>query len=390
MQLRRLRLRGTVRMRFTVLYAGLFLVSGAVLLAIAAFVASGSRVAEAAPGAVPELPVAGPAQARIHRLEQQLTEADATQARQVLRGSAVALGVMAVVSVGLGRLVAGRVLLPLRTMTSATRRISADNLHSRLGVTGPGDEVKDLADTIDGLLERLEGSFEAQRRFVANASHELRTPLATMRATLDVTVAKPGPVPAQTIALAGRLRTELDRVDGLLEAFLVLARTQYGGFTDSGRVGLDGLVAESLAVRADEIAAGDLTAEHEDGTGGPAYVWGSASLLRRVVDNLLDNAVRHNRNGGRLRVGAHVEGQWVRLVVESDGPVLDPGQTARLGRPFSRLSPDRTGGGQGSGLGLSIVAAVADAHHGGLELLPRPEGGLRAVVTLPRSAGSEA
>ena len=135
---------------------------------------------------------------------------------------------MTVVSAVLGWIVAGRVLRPLRQITAATRRISADNLHERLAMPGPGDELKDLADTIDGLLERLEGAFAAQRRFVANASHELRTPLATMRASLDVAVAKPEPVPAQTVALAGRLRTELDRVDRLLEGFLVLARAQHG------------------------------------------------------------------------------------------------------------------------------------------------------------------
>ena len=143
-------------------------------------------------------------------------------------GSVVALAIMAVVSVVLGWFAAHRVLRPLRRMTAATRRISADNLHERLAVPGPADEVKDLADTIDGLLERLEGAFAAQRRFVANASHELRTPLATMRASLDVAKAKPEPAPPQTTALAARLRTELDQVDRLLEGLLVLARAQHG------------------------------------------------------------------------------------------------------------------------------------------------------------------
>src|SRR5512133_2137593 len=199
--------RRPVRLRFTLLYGVLFLLSGAGLLAIVNLVASRplSRAQSApAPGQVSQPSTLAEAQARIGRLHEQLAGQQAAQSRQLLVGSAVALGVMMVLSVVLGRLVAARVLRPLRTMTAATRRISADNLHERLAVPGPADEVKDLADTIDDLLERLEAAFAAQRRFVANASHELRTPLATMRASLDVAVGKPEPVPAQTLTLAGR------------------------------------------------------------------------------------------------------------------------------------------------------------------------------------------
>jgi DNA-binding response OmpR family regulator/HAMP domain-containing protein len=167
----------------------------------------------------------------------QAAAAQAHQAvsHQFLLGSVFALGVMTLVSVLVGWVAAGRVLRPLRVMTAATRRISAESLHERLAMPGPGDELKDLADTIDGLLARLESAFAAQRRFVANASHELRTPLATMRASVDVAVAKPGPVPAATLALAGRLRTELDRVDGLLDGLLMLARAQHGALPGSDR-----------------------------------------------------------------------------------------------------------------------------------------------------------
>ncbi|MEV5974753.1 HAMP domain-containing sensor histidine kinase [Streptomyces sp. NPDC051921] len=384
-----MKLPGTVRTRFTVLYTSLFLASGALLLALAAAFASGSRIAEAGPGAVPEPAVAGPARARIDELERRLAQADEAQARQILKGSALALAVMGVASIGLGRLVAGRVLRPLRMMTVTTRRISADNLHERLAVTGPADEVKDLADTVDDLLERLESAFAGQRRFVANASHELRTPLTTMRAALDVTAAKPGPVPEQTRVLVGRLRTELDRVDRLLDGFLVLARTQHGEFTDAARVRLDLLVSEALAVRAEDTAAKQLTVHRADG-GESADVWGSASLLGRVVDNLVDNAVRHNSHGGWFRVGVRSDGAAVRLVVESGGPVLDEEQVGRLGRPFSRLGADRTGGEAGSGLGLSIVAAIATAHDGVMEMRPRSEGGLRVTVVLPRALGVSA
>src|SRR5262245_48166300 len=166
--------RRTVRTRFTALYGSLFLVSGAVLLAIAGVVAyAGMDVSETSPAG------GGPrgAEAQVRALQHQLNEVHALQSRQILAGAMIALAVMAVLSLGVGRFVAGRVLRPLRTMTAATQRITADNLHERLAVPGPRDEVKDLADTIDGLLERLESAFAAQGRFVANASHELRTPL---------------------------------------------------------------------------------------------------------------------------------------------------------------------------------------------------------------------
>jgi signal transduction histidine kinase len=227
-------LRRTVRLRLTVLYGMLFLLTGAGLLIIAGLVTVKSSTRETAPAPGPQnassAQALAQAQAQIHRLQNQLAAESGHQPlwHALLIGSLVALAIMAAVSVVVGWFVANRVLRPLRTMTAATRRISADNLHERLAVPGPVDEVKDLADTIDELLERLEGAFAAQRRFVANASHELRTPLATMRASLDVAEAKPEPAPPQTTALAGRLRTQLDQVDGLLEGLLVLARGRGG------------------------------------------------------------------------------------------------------------------------------------------------------------------
>ncbi|MGC5410368.1 HAMP domain-containing protein, partial [Streptomyces sp. DT225] len=197
--------RTTARTRFTALYVTLFLLSGTALLAIAALVASGgSRDSRTAPGGGTPA-TAAQAQGLIDDLEQQLAQAHDTQTQQILLGCAIALGVMVVASAGLGWFVAGRVLRPLRVMTAATRRITADGLHERLAMDGPGDEVKELADTIDDLLGRLESSFEGQRLFVANASHELRTPLTTMRASLDVALAKPGPVPEATATAAGEL-----------------------------------------------------------------------------------------------------------------------------------------------------------------------------------------
>ena len=201
--------RRTVRLRLTALYGVMFLFSGAIVLGIASgvVVARSTSVAVSSTSqAVPQTPLER-ADARIQMLQQELASASSRAPSGVknslIVGSLIALGIMTLISVLLGWLVAGRALRPLRQMTAATRRISADSLDERLAVTGPDDEMKDLADTIDGLLERLEGAFAAQRRFVANASHELRTPLTTMRASLDVAVAKPDPVPPSTIALAG-------------------------------------------------------------------------------------------------------------------------------------------------------------------------------------------
>jgi len=381
--LRRLALPGrTVRLRFTILYAALFLLSGLGLLALTNLL-SGASMTEPAPGQNPPAQQSSlaAAQERIHQLESQLSDIHAVQSRQLLMGSLIALVVMAAVSVVLGRVVAGRVLRPLRTITATTRRISAENLHERLAAPGPTDEVKDLADTIDGLLGRLEASFAAQRRFVANASHELRTPLATMRASLDVAVAKPEPAPPQTLALANRLRAELDRVDRLLEGFLVLARAQHGALPDAAPVSLGNLVSEAMTARAAAIAAKDLSIEVD--TQDAAWIQGSPTLLSHMADNVIDNAIIHNHDGGWIRVATKTENALVQLITETGGPTLDPKHVARLAEPFQRVAADRTGSETGSGLGLSIVAAIVSAHGGRLDLHARPEGGLRVTVFLP-------
>ncbi|GAA4562549.1 ATP-binding protein [Planotetraspora kaengkrachanensis] len=375
-----------MRQRFTALYGVLFLLSAVGLLAITNVVSLGSRISahEGDPATGARLTLEN-AQQQIALLQSRLSEMEALQSRRLLAGSVIALAVMVVVSFVLGRVVAGRVLRPLRTITAATRRISADNLHERLAVPGPADEVKDLADTIDGLLERLEGSFAAQRRFVADASHELRTPLTTMRASLDVAVAKPDPVPAQTIALADRVRAELDQVDRLLDGLLTLARTQHGALSDRATVSLGRVVAAALDGRAADIADKALTV-HADEVDDGAWTRGSRTLLSRMVGNVIDNAIVHNQRGGWIRVAATADRDTARLIVETGGDVLDQEQVALLTRPFQRLGTDRTGSDDGSGLGLSIVSAVAAAHGGGLDLRARPEGGLRVAVSLPLAA----
>jgi signal transduction histidine kinase len=367
---------GTVGLRYTILYAVTFLLSGIGLLALT-YLLSGGRVTSVAPGNGPAAPGSlAAAQQHIRDLQDQLVEVNVRHSRQLLIGALLALIVMAVVSLLLGRALAKRVLRPLRLITAATRRISADNLDQRLAVTGPADEVRDLAETIDGLLERLEASFAAQRRFAANASHELRTPLATMRASLDVAVAKPRPA-APDVALAGRLRAQLDRMDHLLDGFLVLARAQHGALADSVPVELVGLVRQAVAEKAAEAAAKRLHVTVE----APPETWtrGDSATLALLVGNIVDNAVVHNEDGGWMRVHVSSEDGEVRFAVDTGGPVLEQREVDRLAQPFERLGAERTGS---SGLGLSIVAAVTAAHGGRLDLLARPEGGLRVSVVL--------
>jgi signal transduction histidine kinase len=388
--MRKLLPRRSVRLRLTALYGVLFLLSGAALLAITSgVVVARSSVTVPAPpaGQQDQQSALGRAQARIQQLQAELAAHGVSH--QLLVGSAIALGIMTVASAVLGWIIAGRVLRPLRAITAATRRISADSLHERLAMAGPRDELTDLGDTIDGLLGRLEGAFAAQRRFAANAAHELRTPLTTMRASVDVAVAKPGPVPEQTIALVGRLRAELDRVDELLDGLLALARAQHGVLPDRAVLSLGALASASLAAHSGAITARKLTVQHTDSPGG-AWVAGSQPLLRRMVDNVIDNAIGHNADGGWISVATGADGAVAMLAVETGGGVLDQRQVDQLAQPFQRLGADRTRSKGGAGLGLSIVAAIADAHGGTLDLRARPEGGLRLAIGLPLAAPAAA
>jgi signal transduction histidine kinase len=395
----------TVRVRLTVLYALLFLVSGAVLLAIASGVAVGrssteERMSPVNGHAAPHSQLAL-ASARIHALQTEVAQLQSQLASQVgqpgqnqlghvlLVSSLIALAIMTVVSAALGWVIAGRALRPVRQMTTAAQRISEENLHERLAMTGPRDELKELGDTIDGLLTRLEGAFGAQRRFVANASHELRTPLTTMRASLDVALAKPEPVPPQTVALAGRLRAELDKIDALLEAFLVLARAQHRHLPGCAALPLDYLVGAALADQAAAIRASNLTVQDTSGPDG-AWVTGSQALLSRLVENVIGNAICHNADGGWIQITTKTDSRRASLVVENGGQVLDQSQVTELAQPFRRLGADRTGSDKGSGLGLSIVAAIADAHGGTLDLRARDGGGLRVCVELPSASARPA
>lgn len=361
----------SVRLRLTVLYAGLFVLSGSALLAITYLLvraASTTTAVHAMMTSGGPRPV-GPVEQHSLDLHRQLV------------ASIIALGVMTLISTALGWLVAGRVLAPIRTMTLAAQRISEDNLAERLDVHGPDDELKLLGDTIDQLIAGLEAAFESQRRFVANAAHELRTPLATMRASLDVAAAKPEPVPPHITALERRLRDELARLEALLEGLLALARAEHGQLSDRSTVSL-GEIA-TAAVESNANAIHDRRLELIEDESPDALVIGSRALLERMVQNVIDNAIVHNEPGGRLQIRTAIEDQLAKLVVENSGPALSQHDLAQLTQPFRRSGADRTATANGSGLGLSIVSSIVQAHGGELALSARDQGGLRLHIQLP-------
>ena len=416
--------RRTVRLRLTALYGGLFLISGAVLLAITYGLVVGRpvltafRIVGASGGVVKVKAVIGQAKGGAVRActvfhvpcpqpgklvsplsaggpfsiapgppplippgvrQIVATLPTAEERTNLLIVSAIALGIMALVSIGLGWIMAGRVLRPLRTMTASAREISEVNLHERLAVQGPDDELKDLGDTIDGLLGRLETAFEAQRRFVANASHELRTPLAMMRTSVDVALGKPQ-APPEVRVLADKLDEGLDQADRLLEGLLVLARAQRGALGEMTEVSLQDLVFAAVVAEQGQIDRLRLTVL--DAT--VAYeVMGNETLLARLVANVVSNAVRHNVPDGMVVISDNMHDGMAYLVVDNGGPVLDEAAVQQLAQPFHRLGPERVANNNGAGLGLSIVRAIAAAHEGSFELHARPEGGLRVVIGLP-------
>jgi signal transduction histidine kinase len=275
------RSRHTVRLRLTLLYTGLFLASSAGLLAITYVLVALSitgPVKIPPGGSHPDTPDLGTQSQAAPSFSQLLQRQAASDLHQLLVQSGVALGIMAVVAVVLGWVFAGRVLQPLRAMTATTREISEQNLHNRLALRGPPDELKELGDTIDGLLGRLEAAFDAERRFVANVSHELRTPLTMLRTSLDVAVSKPGPLPVEVQVLAGKLREGLDQADRLVESFLMLARTQQGALGDGTSVSLPQIVSAALVARGEAMSRMGVTGRK---TLEAANVVGSKILLAR-------------------------------------------------------------------------------------------------------------
>jgi len=415
----------TLRLRLTLLYGACFLAAGAGLLAITYALVShdtvyqrpefvrGARISLVGPGGVREVQGNVPPRllARLRALsipgglppsvitqikkagQKQIDEVVArartalrTQRARSLRAlitrSGIALGIMAMLSIALGWLVAGRALRPLRTMNVRARRITADNLHERLGLEGRGDELGELAETFDGVLSRLERAFESQRRFVANASHELRTPITLQRALVEVALADSDASAEELRHTCARVLAAGEQQERVIEALLALARGQ-AGLTSAQPVELSSIVESVAASRMLEPGVLDVRLEL-----APAVVVGDGALLERLAANLLDNALAYNVEDGWVSVSTGVEAGTAVLRLVNPGQEVPAGRVPELFEPFRRLDGERlSGGGGGLGLGLSIAAAIVSAHGGTIDASPRRGGGLEVTVRLPaRSA----
>jgi signal transduction histidine kinase len=372
-------LRGTLRLRLTLLYGGLFLASGAALLAIAyaltAAQTQGFPIGAARPGPAVTSP---PASIAAVPLPQAFLWARAATLHQLLTQSGIALAIMTAASVGLGWLMAGRALRPLQAMTATTQRISADSLHQRLAVPGPA-ELRELGDTIDGLLARLDDAFDAQRAFVANASHELRTPLTLTRALIEAALSDPGATTGTFRSACQEVLAAGEQQEHLIEALLTLARSQRG-LSHHDPVDLHDITADML--RALETEAVTRTVKVDAGI-SPASLLGDARLIERLVFNLIQNALSYNMPGGLVQVTTGMRERRAFLTVTNTGPVVAAADIERLLQPFQRLHADRTSQHDGHGLGLSIVAAIARAHDARLSVHPAPGGGLDIGITFP-------
>jgi signal transduction histidine kinase len=297
--------------------------------------------------------------------------------REILIISAIALAAIAVAAAGIGWIIAGRVLRPLSTITAAARRIAASSLHERLALQGPEDELKELADTLDNLFARLEASFDAQRRFAANASHELRTPLTRERTLLQVARADPAATTDTWQAVSQELLASNAEQERLIEALLTLAS---GEADASQREPLDlaALTSEALAVPCPAVSRLGL---HVQADLQPAILDGDCLLVQQLVTNLIDNAVRHNTPGGDIQVATGTSGGHAVLSVTNSGPVIPAAEVDRLFQPFQRLGPRPARRDGGHGLGLSIVRAIATAHGATIGARAQPGGGLAVEVT---------
>jgi signal transduction histidine kinase len=421
--------RASVRLRLTLTYSALFVVSGAALLGVSYFLvsrreASGGTAAEivcritshtsagavthatpipadaktcpslvqtpgggfafgsaAGSGTAPTTLPASPLPGVVQR-EEQLRQAvaygqDHTLSSLVIE-SLVALGILAVASLGLGWWIAGRVLRPVHRITNAARRLSEQTLHERIDLHGPNDELKELADTFDAMLGRLDRAFTSQRRFVANASHELRTPLATERVLIDEALANRGASTEELRTILEQLRVNSEETEGIIGALLLLARSERG-IEQWSRADLSAVAGSVIARSEAEAVTCSVELQSELQT---AWVAGDPSLLERLAGNLVENGIRHNVAGGWVRVTTAMEAGWGVLHVSNSGRVLDPESVAGLVEPFRRSGPDRSSTVAGFGLGLSIVDAIVHAHGGRLFLTARPDGGLEVRVAL--------
>ena len=363
--------RPTLRAQLTLLYAALFGVSLVAVAALAVifkqFLVDPPPGCGADPGAAsqagpcPDLSFAG------------LTDHDP---KQYLAGL-VTVTVLTAIALGGGWLIAGRVLRPLRTMTATARDISARNLHQRLAITGPDDEIRQLGQTLDGLFERLEASFQAQRNFVANASHELRTPVTAEKTVLQVALADPQ---ATTAALRSACEKALRwnaQQERLIDSLLTLASTERG-IESWEPFDLADLVAKAIRDAHQDAEHRDISI---DADLSPAPTTGDPALIESLITNLISNAIRHNMDGGRVEVSTTVRDAHAVVKVRNTGPLIPPDEVDRLFQPFQRLGTQRLRQGDGHGLGLAIARAIINIHHAQLTANAGPQGGLDISVS---------
>lgn len=403
----------TVRFRLTLLYGSLFLISCTGLLIftnilihfatadeIASLRSTADRVLVAAP-MTDRIPVTNTIAARfdefsgggliaiaapqvVHLLDLQAEEFRTTvltqraeQRRRLLTQSGIALGVMAICSIGLGWIAAGQVLQPLRRITAAAQSISASNLHQRLSLEGPDDELKELGDTFDGLISRLEHAFEAQRQFIANASHELRTPLARQRTLIEVALGDPDATAESLKANHRRVLASGEQQERLIEALLMLARSERELYHQEP-LDLADVTATALATAQPEIEQRELRLIRDL---RQAPILGEPALIERMIVNLIENAARYNHARGTVEIVTGVRDGRAFFEISNTGPVVPPEEVERLFQPFKRLGQDRVRRDDGYGLGLSIVRSIARTHAADLRATARPDGGLRLEIS---------
>ncbi|MFF0312421.1 sensor histidine kinase [Streptosporangium sp. NPDC004379] len=391
----------TLRARLTLVYGAVFLVAGLTLLGVTYLLfdqqlsqsfddrytsADGRQrrmLLIAKDGDVLTGPVA---EQWLREQKDRLNDAAVTS---LLTQGAVALAVVGSAATGLGWVIAGRVLAPLRRVTETARRIAAapvadHGLHERIALRGPGDEVKELADTFDTMVERLDRSFDGQRRFVANASHELRTPLTLTRALVELAMHRRS-ASADVVRLGESLLEISARHEQLISGLLLLARTEHE-IADRSPVDLADVVSHVVTQTAVEAERAGVTVRE---AAGPAPTRGDALLLERLVHNLVENGIRHNVGDGSgwVRVTSRtVSAGHVEVEVGNSGPAVPPYDVPAIFKPFRRLGADRVVTARSAGLGLSIVRSVALAHGGDVTARPREGGGLVVTVVLPRDA----
>ncbi|GGU99365.1 sensor protein CutS [Actinomadura cremea] len=405
----------TLRARLTLTYAGLFMLAGLTLLGVtyALFNQELSRPSDTRYLAkVTAPPTGSPAQAgaaqeravraggevigpveddRVHVTMERLARAQREEVRDAAVTSLITQGSIALLVVGgaaagFGWLIAGQMLAPLHRVTETARRIAAApaadrGLHERIGLRGRRDEVRELADTFDTMIERLDRSFDGQRRFVANASHELRTPLTLGRAMVEVAMHRKSASP-DVLRLGETLLQINARHERLIGGLLLLARSE-NEIVNRAPLDLADVVAHVAAQTGDEAAEAGVTVRAD---AGEAVTSGDALLLERVVQNLVENGIRHNSGeGGWVRVASRAAGPRAVLEVANSGPVVPPYEVPALFEPFRRLDGDRVVDTKGAGLGLSIVQSIVRAHGGTVTARPRPGGGLDVTVVLPVS-----